>query len=230
MRYYLLKNSTGDDIGNISGIQLQGRSSDYPYSSPTSYQFLPMLAPAKVTPNLDYFLVEKKAIMTDFISCVGIINASGFIISERSKLILERIKLMPLSFYPIRLLHKKTYYNYFWMHFEKDYLEDIDFNRSKFVLKKMPLWELPDWDYQAQEISPKSSIELKNIWKDNNVKQICVEELFLKETHNMQLNLFALSCINNGITLISEYLKQILEAEKINGIEIVQTSYPVHLT
>lgn len=229
MRYYSLKNSTGDDIGNISGIQLQGRSSDYVYNSPTSYQFLPTLTPANVIPDLDYFIVEKKAVMTDFISCVGIINATGYIISERTKLIFEQIELMPHSFYPMRLLHKNSFYNYYWMHLEKDFIEDINFHKSEFSLKKMPFWELPNWDYQTQKIAPHSAIELKTIWKENNVKQICVEKLFLKETFDSQLNLFAFSCINNGITLISEYLKEMFDTKKINGIEVVQTSYPVHI-
>jgi hypothetical protein len=229
MQYYILQNSTGDDIGDIQGIQLKSRSNEYLYNEPDSYQYLPDLAPAKMPPNLNYFLVERKAIMTDFISCKGIINATGFTISERARLIFEHIKLMPYSLYPIRLLHKNTFYNYYWMHLEKDFIEYIDFEKSEFSTKRMPFTEILHWDYQTAKITPHSARELTRIRRENYGKEICIDRLFLNKNFDDQLNLFCFSSVNYGVVLISDSLKRILELERISGIDVMQPTYPIHL-
>ena len=228
MKYYVLKNSTGDDIGNVTGIQIKGRSFDYPYNDQSSYQHLSNLTPARITPNFDYLIVEPKAIMTDFISCTGIIHATGFIVSEKSKKLLEQFKLMPHHFYPVRLLHKTKFYDYHWLHLEHDYINDIDYNKSAFITKKPSPWNIPNWDEEKTSVNIRSIENMISVRKENaGIRTIEPSFLHLANPLVRDLNLFAFSSFGDDNVIISEKLKDAIDEFHLSGTEIIALQYPV---
>ena len=231
MKYYALKNSTGDDIGDISGIQIESRSPGYRYNDKDSYQFLPDLAPPNFTPNLDYFIIEKKANVTDFISCTGIIYATGFIISENAKQIFEQFKLMHHYFYPIRLLHKNKFYQYHWLHFAEDYIYHIEYSKSSFVTKKPAPWDIPGWDEQILPVKIDSPQTMIAIRKENaGIRTIAPTELHMDKSFDDGLDLFAFSSFGENNVVISEKLKDAITKWHLTGTEIVDLSYPLITT
>lgn len=231
MRYFILRNSTGDDIGNVTGIQIEKRSPDYPYNEKNSFQFLPNLAPPEVTPNFDYLIVEKKANMTDFISCIGIVNAVGFIISERAKQLFEQFNLMPCNFYPARLLHRNKFYEYFWMHLAADYINHIDYSKSSFVIRKPPLYETPNWDEQKMPVEIDSPQTIIAIRKQNaGVRTISPVNLFMNGSFNNNTDLFAFSSFDKDRVIISEKLGRAIIDQQLTGIELRELPYPLIAT
>ena len=116
MKYYALKNSTAKEIGK-EYPQTDGMGDGYSFSAVNSISNLPHLEMPDFTPNLDYFNLDKKAKLTDFIS-TALINAEGFIVNDRVKNVLDNFNLAPHRFYPAKLLHNNKFYtNYFWLHF-----------------------------------------------------------------------------------------------------------------
>lgn len=226
MKYYVLKNSTGDDIGK-EYPQTDGMCAEYRSSLPNSISFLPNLELPNFEPNLDYFILDKKANLTDFIS-TGLINATGFIMNDKAKTIFEKFNLMPHKFFPARILNKNKFVsNYYWLHLCLDYSNLIDYRKSQFILKKMPPWNIPNWDYQIEPIKVDSKEGLTAIWKQNNSKQIYPVVLYLNDKFEKKLSLFAFKHFGDSV-IISEYLKTALEENKVTGIEMLEVSYPVH--
>ena len=228
MNYYILKNSTGRDTGTIAGIQIKNRSLEYDYNGENSYQFLPDLVPPKITPNLDYFIIEKKAIMTDFISCIGIIYATGFIISEKAKQLFEQFSLMQHYFYSAKLLHKNKFHQYYWLHLSEDYIYYIDYDKSAFNTTKPAGWTISGWDEQRQVIKIDSPQAMMSVRKEiAGIRIITPTKLYLKGIENPKLDLLAFSSFGENRVLISERLKNGMMAENITGIELIDLPYPL---
>lgn len=222
MKYYILKDSTGNDIGNISGIQIDTRSPNYPYNAENSFQFIPNLAPPEVTPNFDYLIVEPKAYMTDFISCTGIINATGFIVSEKGKQLFEQFNLMRRYFYPVRLLHKHKFYQYYWLQPAEDFIYDVDYHKSSFIIRKPPLWDIPGWDDQKTAIEIDSVDTMISLRKKNaGISVITPTVLHMK--HPL-LAMMAFSSFDNEKVIVSEKLKEAISDRHLTGIELYETS------
>lgn len=225
MKYYSLKNSTSDDIGKVYP-QTDGMSDFYSYSAPDSLKNLPNLQLPDFEPNLDYFIIDDKAKLTDVIS-TGLIDATGLIVNDKVKDLLQTFHLMPHKFFPAKLLYKKRFYhNYYWLHLGRDYADTIDYKKSNFELKSIPPWDIPDWDYETEGLAINNRNDLIEVWKQTDGQMILPTSLHLNNQFDPTLDLVAFRELGDHV-LISQNLKNVLEKEKVNGIEIKPLSYPI---
>ena len=140
----------------------------------------------------------------------------GWIVDSKLKTILENHKLPKLHFYKIKVYHKDTILDYYWLHYIiDDFFKFIDKDNSygevfefkapleTVVEKKFPIYS---WDQVLKE-------EKKYKFNRTRIGKIVMKKDFPKydvyETRSI-----------NFISIISESLKQVLEKENITGMEI----------
>lgn len=133
MNWYSVSVSTDEKVvGKYP--QTDGMGLGYNLNAPNSVWNIPNLKMPDFEPAFDYFLLDKKAKLTDVIS-TALINARGFLISNKLKTILDKFHLTKHIYYPVKILHKKDFItNYYWLHFIEDNSNDIDFKNSSFEL------------------------------------------------------------------------------------------------
>lgn len=146
--------------------QTDGMGPAYNLKGPNSVWNLPNLRKPDFEPDFDCFRLDKKSKLTDVIS-TAIINACGFIISDKLKNIFDEFKLPPHIYYAIKILHKNEIIsNYYWLHFTDDNTKDIDFSNSEFI-RRDPLFVN---DFEKLGIS--NIEDLYNERKKSNLKHI----------------------------------------------------------
>ena len=149
--------------------QTDGMKLDYDLRKPTSVWNLPNCSFPDFEPDLDYFLLTKKAKLTDIVS-TALINAAGFIVSEKVKNILSEFRLPEHKYFSAKLKYKNQIYsNYYWLHFGSDNAALIDFNNSTFV-RRDPILTFND-DMEELVISNVSDL-------DNESRKDTVESIF----------------------------------------------------
>ncbi len=133
MQWYSISPSTDEKIiGTFP--QTDGMGPGYNLRGTNSVWNLPNLRKPDFEPDFDCFRLDKKAKLTDVIS-TATINACGFIVSNKLKIIFDEFKLPPHIYYPVKILYKKEMIsNYFWLHFIDDNTKNIDFLNSTFEL------------------------------------------------------------------------------------------------
>ena len=105
MQWYSISPSTNEKIiGTFP--QTDGMGPGYNLRGANSVWNLPNLRKPDFEPDFDCFRLDKKAKLTDVIS-TAIINACGFIVSDKLKNIFDEFKLPPHIYYPVKILHKK---------------------------------------------------------------------------------------------------------------------------
>lgn len=213
MEYYILKNSTGKDIGT-KYPQCEEMSNDYKYDSPNSVYNTISNMPLSFIPNLDSFKLLPKSKITDIISAATI--SDGLIISHNLKNVLETFNLKQTRFYPASILHKeKKYTNYYWLHIYTNLSDVIDFENSIFFTtntigikkNKLQINSIIELDKARKELAP--------------LLKIKPEKIQLKS--EIEIDLFKLTDITSDI-FISKRLKDCIE-NKFTGIEIKENSY-----
>jgi len=140
----------------------------------------------------------------------------GWIVDSKLKSILENHKLPKHHFYPIKVYHKNTVLDYYWLHYiVDDFYEFIDTNNSygevfefktpiEIVVKEtFPIFS---WDQIIKE-------EKKHEFNSTRIGKIVMKKDFPK------YDLYETRSINY-FTIISEPLKQVFEKESITGMEI----------
>lgn len=222
MKYYILKNSTGDDIGKeypqTDGMCLEHRSSE-----PNCISFLPNLEMPGFEPNLDYFVLDKKAKLTDFIS-TALINASGFIVSKKIKYTLEKFDIAKYKFYPARILFKNKFYDYYWLHFCEDMSPLIDLANTTFDLKTSITWNI--WNIVEGNIHFKTYDHFLQKHHDKEIlDQLFPQKLYFK-SNGKKKHILTFKYLGTKV-LISSELAQAFSNEKITGYELSDIEYPV---
>lgn len=131
MSWYSFSASNDEkEVGEYPQTDMMGPN--YDLNAPNSVWNISNLKKLTFQPNLEYFILCKKAKVTDIIS-TATINARGFLVSEKLKNILSKFQLAEHCYYPAKLIHKKNIINnFFWLHFIKDNSHDIDFEHSTF--------------------------------------------------------------------------------------------------
>src|ERR1700744_5226288 len=96
--------------------QVQNMAPEYNYKSSNSVYALTKSVNAfpNFTPDLDYFVVHSKARLTDLLSATPI--DGGFLISAPFKMLLEKFNLTTHRFYTAKVLYKKEFYEFYWLH------------------------------------------------------------------------------------------------------------------
>lgn len=210
MEWFIIENSKEDDIGK-EYPQTEFMRPGYDLHKPNSVWNIPNAKFPDFEPDLDYFILHKKAKLTDVIS-TGFISAAGFLINDKVKAIFEQFNLPDHKYYPAKVMHKNALYvNYFWLHFGEDNSNLIDFNNSQFELLELGFPE------EAQPLSINNVQELEKIWKSNNIKTIKPLKIILLKTN---LDFFYFKYFWREFRINTNIYNSLI-SEKISGLEFV---------
>lgn len=224
MEYYVLKNSTGKEIGKTYP-QTNGMSNDYNFQIPESINFLPNLETPLHTPNLNFFKVDDKAKITDFIS-TGLINATGFIVNEKIKSLLDNYNIAEHMYFPARLYHKNKLINAYWLHFTKDYTPTINFQKSTFNLLSPITWDV--WSTLETNLKFSNLTSLIESHKEkDSLDQFFPNELTINSKN--QIHILSFQYLGTRV-LISDFLLNRLKKENITGYEVSKNSITVNFS
>lgn len=117
--------------------------------------------------------LNKGANETAFLSQASF-NSPGFIVSQKIRVVFESLDTCPISFVPLIISNCKT--KYFWAHIYNDerILNEINFERSDFVITEIfeenvpiKLTSLEGFLQKKREIGKMKLIEIKNIVLSN---------------------------------------------------------------
>lgn len=168
------------------------------------------------TPNLDYFIVDGRAKLTDLLSIS--VMYGGFLISKNLKELFQQFNLPLHRFYPAKVLHKKVFHDYYWMHIICDMTDFVDYPNSKFFIYYNYFHDLGDIKINSKvdlfqketELIANNEGKTVTIWS----KRITLNSLFDKT-----LDLFEVGNFDSKY-YVSERLKSAVEKEKLTGISI----------
>jgi hypothetical protein len=167
-------------------------------------------------PNLDHFVVNGKARLTDLLS-VAPVNG-GFLISNRFKTLLEKFKIAQHRFYAAKVSHKKEFYDYYWIHIISNLAEFVDYPKSTFFIYY-------NYSHNLGYVTVDSKEDFKDqkekIKKDNPDKTITIwaDKIRLNEDFDLSLDLFEIGCFNSNYC-ISDRLKTAISTFNITGCDI----------
>lgn len=133
MKYYILKNSTEKKIIGTEYPQIQTMQGNFQRDAPDSiYNVYPNKFPDFV-PNLNYFVLERNAKITDIVSASMI--SYGFIVNNKVKNIFNNFKLPSHKFYPAIINHNGIFFDdYYWFYFVSDTIDFINFEKTIFFI------------------------------------------------------------------------------------------------
>jgi hypothetical protein len=168
-------------------------------------------------PDLNYFVVQAKAKLTDLLSTAPI--TGGFLISDNLKSILEYYNLPLHKFFLASISYRKGFYNFHWLHLVSNLTEFIDYPNSIFFVYQNYRHNLGYVEIKSEEDYTLKKDKLK---KDNPDKTITIwiEKIkFLADFKN-DLDLFKIGIFDNN-WYITERLRNAIFAANITGCEIV---------
>ncbi len=220
-KYYILENACNTEETGTEYPQVQKMGTGYNYGASDSIYAITNVIP-DFTPNFDHFVLHKKSKPTDFIS--KSLTAFGFIISGRFKKVLSSFKLPKHKFYPIKMLHNKTWLDdYHWLQIACDLTESIDYQKSEFYIRNLadPLKK----DLGSVELLSKADFELKR--KEVKAKNspsfaISARRIVMNNSFDTGLDFFEISGVNTD-TFISDRLNQAIQESKLTGIRTIPT-------
>lgn len=221
--YYTLSNACGTNETGKIFPQIQKMRQGYNYDSDDSIYALSKYLDQFpiIEPNLDYFVLNNKAKLSDFLS-TSLIGSNGFLISDKVKNLFSRFNLMRHRYYPAYVCFRKNVYNYYWVHFIPDLIEKVDFENSSFVI-------LQNYSHKVGNINVSSLedlIQKKERLKLNNPKKtitIWADKIHLLPNFTKHLDLFKIGVFDTSF-YISESLKNSLISNKITGCQISPAS------
>ena len=203
MNYYLINNDVESKAVGRKYPQLECKNLVYAHA-------IPDFGPSKIKYNLSFDLV-KGAKLTDVLSTTAI-SASGFIISERFRKILEDYKLEQYELIPVEIINHEQTYNYYFLHFYGlDMVNCLDYQQSIFRIIKWGFNDLGTKKFDSYE-------SYQNYMKEFNKEYSLIAHLdcvVLKEEF-YDLDVFSFPYFGNEV-FISERLKQCLEDNHITG-------------
>jgi hypothetical protein len=201
-KYYVLENACNTDETGPEYPQVQKMGKGYDYNAPDSIYEITNVIPEFI-PNFDHF---------------------GFIVSSRFKKVLSSFKLPEHRFYPIKMLHNKTWLDdYHWLQVACDLTEYIDYQKSEFYIRNLadPLRR----DLGSIKLLSKADFELKR--KEVRAKNspsfaISSKRIMMNNNFDKDLDFFEISGVNNDI-FISDRLSQAIQEAKLTGVRITPT-------
>lgn len=219
MEWYSLRTSTDEKVTGTHP-QTDGMRYGYDLRKADSIWNIPNLKLPDFEPDLDYFVLDKKAKLTDVIS-TGLISASGFILNDRVKNIFDRFKLPAHKYFPAKVMCKKEIHdNYYWFHLLDDCVNNIDFENSKFI-RRDPIFKE---DFEKLNISNKE--ELFSEKQKSSLKHIFPERLTINNSNNLNFLFFNSFWINY---FVSAEILDALETEKCTGFDHNEISFKMNV-
>lgn len=158
------------------------------------------------------FELEKRAKLTDIISPSNI-KAVGFLLNNKVKEIIEQYALGEHSFHESIVTFKGLNYKYYWLHIIQNDLNNIDYNKSKFVLTDLAYTIISDIDILNKE-------DLIYKGREAELKHILADKFCLNQTNNLDLYYFP--WISKRRVFISEELSLELLLNKVSGMDIIK--------
>ena len=198
--------------------QVQDMVAGYDFTKPNSIHKLRYNKLPDFQPDLDYFVLEKKAKPTDLISVS--ISPFGFLIGEKFKSILEKFTLPEHEFYPATLaVGDSKLDSYFWFLPIYNLSDQVDYSKTIFYSK--------DTFNNVEKLDINSPEDVKEQWpKIGYTKKIVSENIYFKSGFKLNLDLFMIGVFDFNIYL-SEGLKSTLINEKITGLDLRPVEYLV---
>lgn len=214
-KYYLLDNSTGDDVGNVFP-QTDGLPIGYDRDSETSMTKLRSHEFPRVAPDLRFNLAPK-ALLTNVVG-VGNVVAVGLLVDEKLRRILDEFNIMRHAFYDATVMAHGIRYRYYWLHIVPEDHSGIDFKRSRFATYEASFFQLG----KISNVECGSEEEL--IHHIDNTPGFGLEKIMLTpEFMAKQYDMFFFPRIStNPVIIISDRLCQRLIEEEITGIVIMR--------
>lgn len=218
MEFFTLQNSSDEDIVGCVP-QTKGMSIEYNLRNDSSVWNIRNFCESTIVPDLDYFELYKGTKLTDVIN-TGLINASGFLISENLYSTLNKLNLPRHKYYQGRVKFGEDFYNYGWLHFLEDFINYIDFGMSVFELKHPLPWK----NDSPIEIQVADNNELIEFWRANcEIKKIFPKKLVLN-TYSRKFDLFSFSIFWKNI-IVNKTLKDLIETNNISGFQLSPISF-----
>lgn len=84
-------------------------------------------------------ILNENSKLTDILS-ISNTSLLGLAVRQKFKTIIEKYSLAEIQFVPIKFLNKPSIKNYYFAFFNSDLTEHIDYQKTKFVLKKKSLF------------------------------------------------------------------------------------------
>lgn len=163
------------------------------------------------TPNLESFLLKKKAKFTDLIGAIPIGGASGLLISGWFKEILTSFNLMTHQFFAAVIVNHVGHANlYYWMHLVSNLSLKVNYEFSKFYKSggdKVKITSFENFLIKKKRLG---------VFYKITSKEIAIQEKDIEV-----LDLFYFGNFDFGI-YISERLKNKLEEKGITGINLTE--------
>ena len=163
----------------------------------------------KFKPNLDGFVLYKKAGLTDAISA-GYIGGRGLLVSDRFKKLLQKFNLTNHIFYPATVIKDDKTHKYFRMHLvDSDFRKNVVFSKTKF--SNWPKLKLKDYkDY------------LRFDKEEDEFGLLRAGFVTLDRKFDKTLDLFMISAFDQNL-YASQNLINTIKENKITGVEIVDS-------
>lgn len=222
MSYYIFKPAVDTPETGPVFPQVQKMRPGYNYQAANSVHALSREVEhlPEYSPDLDYFVVNGKAKLTDLLS-VSVVYG-GFLITPRLKELLEQFNLPIHKFYPAKVSYKKDYFDYFWFHIISDFSDKVDYPSSKFFVYYNYSTNLGNVEVRSK----KDLIEKREkIKKDNPEKTITIwaEHIKMNEQFISKLDLFEVGTFDANC-YISEELKNAIVTQKITGCSMEEAT------
>ena len=221
MNYYYLRISLKD--AGSAPMQIKGMSDGYDFGAANSLRKLKFFIKPAFIPNLQYFVLAHKAKVTDFIQN-SFISAYVFLMSQKAKNIMEKFNLPQHIYFAAGVMyHKKMLDDYYWLHLLEEDDNLIDLMESNFCIQGR---SLDGW--HEEEIEPANFKSMEEFIQKH--KEIAGRMRYIRpyklrvKANSMNRDMYVLTFMH-GIYVISENLKNALEAEKITGIEILPLDF-----
>jgi hypothetical protein len=213
MKIFSIKNSTEEHIIG-SYPQTKGMSNGYDLKKSNSVWNIHNFTEPNFKPDLNSFQLYNSSKLTDVIS-TGLINASGFLISQKLFELLKKHRLPNHVFYIGEVISNDLKYEYRWFHLLEDFTSYIDYKSSNFMYKHPLAWR----NDTPVEFRVESKEELIDYWKKiDSMKDIYPIHLTLNGDFD-DMDLFSFSTFGKRI-YVSERLKNSIEKDGILGFDI----------
>lgn len=209
--YYIISNAAGTKETGMEYPQVKSMTKGYDLNAPNSVWALHEVrnTKPKFKPNLDSFILYKKAGLTDTISA-GYIGGRGLLVSERFKKLLQKFNLTKHIFFPATVIKDDKANKYFWMHLvDSDYRKNVVFTKTKF--SNWPRLKLKDYeDY------------LRFDKEEDKFGQLRAGRVTLDKKFDKTLDLFMISAFDQNLYASQNLVDAIKEAN-ITGLEIIDS-------
>jgi hypothetical protein len=210
--YFIIANAAGTKETGMEYPQVKSMTSGYDLNAPNSVRALREVRNhlPGFKPNLDAFVLYKKAGLTDVISA-GYIGGRGLLVSDRFKKILQRFNLTQCIFFPAVVIKDDTRHKYFWLHLvESDYRKNVVFAKTKFSnWPKLTLKSYQDYTRFDRE--------------EDEFGLLRAGFVTLDKKFDRRLDLFMISAFDQNL-YVSEKLINAIKESSITGLEITNAS------